>query len=232
MRTLITYPPAFGELSASPFCVKAIYLLNASGLPWQREDSNDPRKAPQGKFPVLRTETGLIHGSDNIADHLAEHGTDPDAALTAQDRATSHAVIRMAEEHLYFLLVLDRWDRDEVWPHICEAYFHEIPALLRPVITGGLRKTLRRGMKSQGLGRMPWSERLARANCDLSAIAARLDDTPYLFGAAPTRADAAVGAILSAITATPVATELARRVADDAVLAPYVARVRDAFGKS
>jgi len=46
MITLITYAPSFGEPAASPFCTKAIWLLDMSGLAWQREDTADPRKGP------------------------------------------------------------------------------------------------------------------------------------------------------------------------------------------
>lgn len=54
MITLITYAPAFGQVAASPFCVKAIWLLNMSGQKWQREDSMDPRRMPKQKLPVIR----------------------------------------------------------------------------------------------------------------------------------------------------------------------------------
>ncbi len=54
MLKLMTYKPAFGEPSASPFCTKAICLLNMSGLDWKPEYTSDPRKAPMAKLPVLR----------------------------------------------------------------------------------------------------------------------------------------------------------------------------------
>lgn len=231
MLTLIAYPPQFGEISASPFCVKALYVLNASGLPWQREDTNDPRKMPHAKLPVLRTPSGMVSGSDAIVAHVAQHGTDIDAALTPQQRAVSHALTRMIEEHLYFLLALDRWERDEVWPLTRDAYFHEIPALVRPLISGGIRRTMLKGMHAQGLGRMSWAERLVRADHDLAAIAGQLNGQPFLFGDTATGADAAIGPVLSAIMATPVQTDLVRRVQDNPDLQDYAARVHTAFGE-
>ncbi len=230
MNNLITYPAHFGQPSASPFCVKAMYVLNACGLDWQREDTNDPRKMPLAKLPVLRAGDRLIAGSDRIAQFARETGTDPDASLTPAEQAAAHGLIRMAEEHLYFLLLLDRWERSEVWPSTRNAYFHEIPALLRGVISGGIRRTVLSGLRAQGLGRMGWPERLDRARADFSALANQLGDAPFLFGAAPRIADASIAPVLAAISATPVRTDLQAVLKDVLGLIDYAARVHDAFG--
>lgn len=230
MLTLLTFPPHFGQAAASPFCVKAIYLLNGSGLPWQRQDLNDPRKMPHAKLPVLRSPNGLIAGSDNIGDYLAKAGTDLDANLDAQQRALAHALTRMAEEHLYFLQVLDRWERPEIWPIVRDAYFHEIPKLLRGVITGQLRKTLLTGMKAQGLGRLGWPERMARAEADLSALSVQLGDKPFLFGDTPTRADASIAPFVEGLARSPGTTELSERVSGDARLMGWCHRVEATLG--
>lgn len=230
MLTLLTYPPNFGLLSASPFCVKAIYALNAAGVAWHREDTNDPRKMPLAKLPVLRTEDRLIAGSDQIAEFVAPGGWHMDRDLTKAQAATSHSLIRMVEEHLYVLLVLDRWERDAVWPHIRDAFFAEIPTLLRGPVTRAIRKSVLRGAQAQGLGRMAWPERMARAETDLNALEGTLGDKPFLFGGAPCSADWSVAPFLGAIAATPVETPLQARVAQDARLSAYVARVDAAFG--
>ncbi|MEO1920221.1 MAG: hypothetical protein ABGW81_11065 [Paracoccaceae bacterium] len=53
MLTLSTYYKAYGEPSASPFGIKAIFLLQLSGLEWKLKYNNDPGKTPKGKMPVL-----------------------------------------------------------------------------------------------------------------------------------------------------------------------------------
>jgi len=225
MLTLITYPGGFGQASLSPFCVKAAYLLQLSGHAWQRQDQLDPRKAPRGKLPLLRTPHGLIHESDAIRAYLEEHGADFDAGLSAAERAQSRAIQRMAEEHMYFILVLDRWEREDVWPTIRDAYFGEIPSLLRHLITRGIRRTLLSGLAAQGLGRMSWDERMARLDQDLDAIRALLGSRDYLFGDRPTTADTSVGAVLGAMRATPVATPVQGRILQDDRLTAYIDRV-------
>jgi len=229
MITLHTYPHAFGQLSASPFCVKAMWLLNMSGQSWQREDLKDPRKMPKQKLPVISIGDELIPDSDDIRTRLEELGADFDSGLSDMEKATSRAFIRMAEEHLYFHLVLDRWGNDVVWPTIRDTYFDEIPGLLRGLISGKLRKEVLRGMNTQGLGRLSDTERMARIEPDLQAITTRLWQGRFLFGERPTAADASVAAILAGMRATPVKTMLQRRIATDEVLCRYIGRATDAM---
>jgi glutathione S-transferase len=225
MITLLTYPQSAGQFSLSPFCVKAAFLLNASGLKWRREDINNPGKMPFQKLPVLRDGTELIPDSDNIRSYLESKGAVFDAGLTDVQKAHARALIRMAEEHLYFHLVLDRWGNDTVWPTIRETYFYEVPAFMRKFVANGLRKSVLRGLKTQGLGRFTAEQRLERIEPDLVAVMALLWENTYLLGDRPTAADFSVGAMLSAIRATPVETPLRRRVSDDAILSAYIDRL-------
>ncbi len=224
MLTLLTYPAGFGAQSVSPFCVKAMYLLNAARVEWQREDSRDPRRMPRAKLPVLRTPDGLVHDSDGIRQYLEDNGADFMPGLSMMDQARTRAIIRMAEEHLYFLLVLDRWERPEVWPIVRDTYFAEVPKPLRDLIAGGIRRTVLKGLRSQGLGRLQWDERMARLDQDLVAISVHLANDAFLFGETPTLADIAVVPILDAMRATPCETPVARRLREDTQLSAYVDR--------
>ena len=226
MITLFTYPEAFGLFSSSPFCVKAAYLLNMSSASWQRQDMVDPRKMPFGKLPAIQTETGqIVADSDAIRAHLEQAGACFDTGLSDLDRANSRAFIRMAEEHLYFHVLLDRWADDAIWPEIRETYFGSIPKPLRGLISGRLRRQVLTGLKTQGLGRLNQSERLSRIEPDMEAITTRLWQGPFLFGAKPTAADASVAPMLAAILATPGKTPLQDVVRETDVLTAYVARV-------
>jgi glutathione S-transferase len=232
MITLITYAPTFGEPAASPFCSKAIWLLNMSGQAWQREDTADPRGMPKQKLPAIRLGDDIVPDSDNIRSHLEAQGADFDAGLSDIEKSTSRAFIRMAEEHMYFHIVMDRWGNDAVWPIIRDTYFDSIPKLLRGLVTNSLRKACLKGMKQQGLGRLTEEERMARIEPDLQAIATRLWQSPYLFGERPTAADASVAAMLANMRATPGKTLLKMRVAEDEVLCRYIDRARDAMSQS
>ncbi len=223
MITLVTYQEGFGQLSFSPFCVKAVWLLLAAGAAWQREDCNDPRKFPQAKLPAIRTPEGVIGDSHNIQAYLERQGADFWGAVT--DRATGHAFIRMAEEHMYFHIVLDRWGNEKIWPIIREEYFAAIPALLRRPVTGTIRKATLRGMEAQGLGRFNPEERLSRIEPDLKAIEMRLKEGPFLMGDQISLPDYSVAAMLGAVLASPLPTGLSERVVNDPVLSEYADRV-------
>jgi glutathione S-transferase len=70
MLELTVCAPAFGEPTGSPFANKAICLLERAGRPCKVKHTNDSRKAPKGKLPVLQHDSQLIPDSDDIRDHL------------------------------------------------------------------------------------------------------------------------------------------------------------------
>lgn len=225
MLTLLTYPAAFGLFSGSPFCVKAAYLLQLSGHRWKRHDLLDPRKMPHGKLPVLRTQERLMPDSDGIRSWLEAQGAEFDARLTDVQKGQSRALIRMAEDHLYFQLVMDRWGNDEVWPVLRDTFFAEVPRLIRRPVTNSIRKSVLKGLAMQGVSRFSPAERMERVENDLSAITSFLWQNPFLFGQAPTSADLSVAPMLAAMRATPVKTDLRRRIAEDPILTDYLDRM-------
>ncbi len=225
MLTLVTYSPAFGEPAASPFCVKAMILLEMSGQAWQPEFSGDPRKGPKGKLPVLRDGGRVIPDSDAIRDYLEQRfGVDFDAGLSGEQRAVSRAFIRMAEEHIYFLLVCNRWLNDENWADVRRTFFGQIPAIINGFVTGKIRRKVRRNMDGQGMGRFNAEEQLARLDHDLQAVSGQLGQGDFLFGDRPTAADASVVPMLRALASSVAKTPLSERVARDAGLVAYLER--------
>lgn len=229
MLTLLTYPSAFGLFSASPFCVKSAFMLRQSGQAWRRSDMLDPRKMPHQKLPVLRTPERLVPDSDMIRTWLEQQGADFDKGLTDIQKAQSRTLVRTAEEHLYFHIVLDRWGNDEVWPILRETFFNGIPALIRKPVSSSIRKAVLKGINSQGIGRFSLPERLDRVERDLEAISAYLWQSPFLMGDQPTSADMSVGPMLAAMRATPVDTPLTQRIKQDTLLNSYVDRVEEAL---
>jgi glutathione S-transferase len=229
MLELLTFRAAFGQPSGSPFCVKAMCMLQMAGVEWQRVDMDDPRRMPSGKLPVLREGTTLIPDSEGIRTYLESRGADFEPGLTPPEKAASRAIVRMADEHLYFLVLQDRWGNDRVWPHLRAAYFRSIPALFRGIVTPLIRADVLRGLRAQGIGRLSDDQRMARAEADLTALGTLVSAQDFLFGARPTAADCSVAPMLVAMTASPVPTALSTRVSQDHVLSAYCRRVTEAI---
>jgi len=115
MLTLLTFPGSFGAPSHSPFCVKAMCLLELSGLEWRAEYLHDPRKMPLSRLPVLKDGAHLIPDSAFIQTHLEAKGINFYPDMSAQEKAHAHALIQMCEAGIYNILVHERWLVDANW---------------------------------------------------------------------------------------------------------------------
>ena len=205
-------------------------LLRLSGQDWRVNYYNDPRKSPKGKLPVLNDNGTLIPDSDAIRDHLErKYDVDFDAGLNAEQRATSRAIIRMSEEHIYFAAVCNRWLNDENWANVRQVLFRKVPKIIRGVVSARVRVGVRKAMYAQGMGRHTAAEQFIRADKDISAIQTLLGNKPFLFGDRPTAADVSVVPMLRAIVGSSAKTALHERVVGDAVLMAYLERGKDAM---
>jgi glutathione S-transferase len=228
MLNLLTFPTAFDQPGGSPFALKAICLMNMAGVEWKASNA-DVRKMPKQKLPVLKVGETLIPDSENIKAYLEKQGADFDAGLSDGQKAVSRAFIRMAEEHLYFHLVADRWLRDDHWPITQNEMFGAIPKPIRGFITNMIRKKLRTGLHTQGIGRFTEDERAQRVALDLAAITIQLGDKPFLFGDAPTAADASIAPMLSGLQSVPIATPVSDLVKGNPAIIAYLGRMRAAL---
>ncbi len=109
----------------------------------------------------------------------------------------------MCEEHLYWLIIDVRWLDDANFRAGPAQMFQTLPAPVRPLIGRYARRTMRRTLRLQGLGRHDAASKLELAKRDFLAISDTLADKPFLFGAEPRGADATVGAALAKATISP-----------------------------
>jgi len=133
----------------------------------------------------------------------------------------------MAEEHLYFCLLFDRWKVDANWQHIKQQFFSELPKPVRAIVPPMVRRSVSRSLSGQGMGRFSYSQMTDRAEIDLSSIESLIGDGPFLFGETAVSADASVGSVVAQIAARPIETGLRTRVRDSEVLMNYIAAVSD-----
>ena len=233
--TLVTLGGAFGMRNVSPFCLKVELLMTRLGLSFELEEQPDPRKAPKGKLPYLKSDGAIYADSEIIMAHLDELTGKVYGDLTAQQKAYGVALSRLAEEHLYWIMVASRWLDDAWWPNVVEGFFGIAPKPLRGLIANGARKQVRQTYRLQGLGLHSFDEQQAFAHRDLTALQDAISPEGFLFGDTPGIYDFAVASILSGIYDNEPATWMTQLAESYGALQDYTQRVQahvGVFGKT
>ncbi len=225
MITLYGFGPAFGSPDPSPFVVKALILLKMSGQDFTLLRGN-MRKAPKGKLPYIIDNGVIIPDSTLIRLHLEQkYGHDFDAGASPDERAASWMFEKTCEDHLYWGAVYERWVEDANFNAGPAQFFKPIPALIRPLIVGLIRKKVQRNLQGQGSGRYTPEERTAIMSRAVQAMADYLTRRDFLGGAQPCGSDAGVYATLAALLKAPFDSALAREVQSHPALVSYIARM-------
>lgn len=227
MLTLMTFAGSFDQPSHSPFCVKAMCLLQMSGQVWTPEYLANPTSMPLGRLPVLKVQDRLIPDSSAIAQFLEQQGADFNQGLTGAEKAQSHPLIRMVEDSLHMGLIHDRWLRDDTFPIVRKAFFDAMPFPLRQILPPILRRKIRAKLMSHGIAQFSEAERVARLEQDVGALEVQLYGKQFLFGDAPSLADASAVPMLEMIRTLPVETGLRSLVRKSPVICDYTARARE-----
>lgn len=227
MIRLHGFGPAFGLPDPSAFVTKAEVLLKMAGLPYETA-RGDFKTNPKGKMPYIRDEGEVIGDSTLIRFHIErKYGFDFDAGVSKADRAAAWAFEKMCEDHLYWPAVRQRWMDDGNFERGPAVFFKGIPALIRPIITGLIRRKVRRNLHGQGFGRFSEAEGRAIVARSFAAIADYLEGRNYLGGAKPCGADATLFAFLaSALIPTVFTGYVTEEARKHPVFAAYVARMQ------
>jgi glutathione S-transferase len=147
MITLYRFAPAWGLPDLSPFVVKLETYMRMAGIEYEAKPG-DPRKAPKRKLPYVEHDGKTLGDTRFVIEHLKSTFGDPlDTPLTPRDRAIAQAYRSMLEEHLYFIVVYQRWVEDPGWavyaPVMREVLAKGgIPSLLRGFVLGQVRKQM------------------------------------------------------------------------------------------
>jgi glutathione S-transferase len=231
MLELVTLPPAFGMRNVSPFCLKAEMLLTSLELPFTLSELADPRKAPKGKLPYLVADGQKIADSELIAEYLnGVTGGRVYAGLASAQKAQGVALTRLAEDHLYWLMVASRWLDDAWWPNVVEGFFHIAPKPLRPLVAGLARRQVRQGYHLHGLGRHTLEAQRGFAERDLAALQDAIPGDGFLFGEMPNIFDFTVAGMMAGIYDNQPSTWVTEIAKGHEKLHAYTQRVQEAIG--
>lgn len=229
MIKLHAFGPMWGLPDPSPFVIKAETLLKMSGQPYEKVAGN-LLKAPKKKLPIIEDDGQIIADSTFIRDHLErKYIVDFDAGLSDVERAQAWALQAMVEERLYWTIVHQRWMKDDNFKCGPATFFKAIPRPIRWLVVPQIRKSVRKALYGQGLGRHCDAEILLLAKRDLEAIAITLGDKPFLFGVQPAALDASVFGLLWGCLCPIFSTPLIEAVQQHDVLVRYVARMVERF---
>jgi glutathione S-transferase len=231
MIKLYTFPPAFGLRNASPFCLKVEMALTWLDIPFEIIELADPRKAPKGKLPYIEIEGEVLADSELILQRLDEM-TDGRlyGSLTENQRAQGYAFTRLAEDHLYWIMVASRWLDMSWFENIKEGFFGSAPAVLRSAVSGAARRRMAQTYDLHGLGRHNIDEQRDFARRDLAAIRDAVTHQSFIVGNEITAFDFTVASMLAGIIDNRPATWLTHTAAEFPALQEYAERVQKTVG--
>lgn len=190
--------------------MKADLLLKMSGLPYATR-RGDLRRSPKGKLPYLADDDTRIADSTFIRLHLEDrHGIDFDAGYGSAERALGWSVEKMLEDQAYQAVLQARWFDDANFVRGPAQFFAAVPAMLRPIVTAAIRRSVRKGARAHGFGRHSRSEVERLGIRAVDAAAELLGDKPYLLGDTLSGSDATLHAfaahLLCPVFDTPIRT--------------------------
>lgn len=227
MLTLVQFQPAFGLLNASPFCMKVEVYCRLAKIPYRTEVLMNPAKAPKGKLPFVRHENMELGDSEFILDYLQQRfSVTLDEGLSDRDKALARTVRIMCEEHLYWALLYNHWQDEQVWPLVREVFFAAVPFPLKKLVGTVSRNSVIKQLYAAGMGRHTQSEVYATAVADIDALAALLGDNDFVLGANVTRVDASVYASLANLAVPPLPSPMKEAIQRHANLTAYLQRMQ------
>ncbi len=223
--TYFQFQSGFGVPNPSPFCMKGEILLKMADVEYATEIIDDPRKAPKGKLPYLIDSGAEIADTALIKRHLeTKYGVDFNTGLTAEERAISHAVARMIEERLYWVMLYSRWIDDHNWPIIKNFWFGSMPPVIRNLVPMIAQKQVKSGLQAHGIGRHSVQDIYAFGIADLEALSVQLGQKPYMFGEKPSSLDATAYPIIANSLVDELPGPLLDAAKSHANFLPYIQR--------
>lgn len=230
MITLHKAPRRWGLASISPACMKLEAWLRIAGIPYTTAPGVDLAQAPKGKLPFVEYDDRVVGDSTLVIEELkAARGKDPDAHLSAVERAVALAFRRMIKENIYWAIVEVRYRVPENWALYRQVLAHSImpgvaEAQWGPVVDQ-IGSQVREQMYGHGMGRHSGDEVARIARDDFTALADFLGDKPYFMGDKPSTVDATAYAYIANLIEPPLASPIVDHVCSLENLPRYVERM-------
>jgi len=190
--------------SLSPFCLKLEAYLRFASLKYTVVSKPDFNLAPKGKLPFIERNGEILDDSSFIINWINDQiDFDPDASLVSDEKAISLATKRLLEDHLYFIIMKQRWLTNDGYK-FTKTCFNDIPFFARPFVLRKIRKNVENTLYLQGIGRFSDEELYELANEDIKCLSNLLGESEYIFGTQePTSLDIYVFSFIASIIQLP-----------------------------
>lgn len=222
---VVTFGPAWGLPTAGPFGLKLEACLQILGVPYERRYENNSRKGPKRKSPWIEDGDVVLGDTELILAHLeAKTGKTLDRELSPSDRARSHILRRMLEEHYHQVFEYELCVRDEGFAVLRQMFAGDIPAPLRPIIIPSIRRAMKHHLFERGIARHTPEDIAAMGCADIDALAAWLGDREWFITDHPTKADASAFGLLAVSIRSQLPTPVCRYAATKPNLVAFVGR--------
>ena len=230
MIDLYQFGPVWELSSASPFCTKIELFLKMAKLNYNNHLTDNTKKAPLGKLPYIVDNGTVIADSSLITSHLiSTHTLSIDQHLSKEQYATSIALQRMLEEHLYWGMVYSRWFEPTNWPITKKAFFGKLPTVLKSTLPGIIRSKMKKSLELQGLGKHTIGNLYQLCNQDIEAIIPLMSKECYFFGNKPSSFDTCLFAFIDHILNSPIESPLKEQMKKYSQFNHYCERIKREF---
>ncbi|HEX7476882.1 MAG TPA: glutathione S-transferase family protein [Polyangiales bacterium] len=214
--------------SFSPFVLEVARALKLAKLPFEQRyvDMMKLKQLnPLGQLPVLLVGEEKVADSTRILRRI--ESLRPSALTQGLDaRAVAEAWLweEFADTSLYPYVLATRWVDDRGWPVPRDAFFGGMPAPLRAIVPGIVRRATKRKLVERDFTRAGLPACYERMRHALDALDARAPDSGFWLGAQPSVADLGLFAHLHSLR-LPLTAFQAEEVAKRKRLSQYLDRV-------
>ena len=184
MIYLHQFTPYFNIPNASPPCMKVETYLRLAKVEHQTiHIVGDLRKTPRGQAPYITHEGVDIPDSTLILKYLKKTFGDPlGEGLDEQDWAQHEAIRHMLEDHLYFIMLAERWTVPENMEVLKNSFFAPVPKMMRNMVFRMAQKGAVKRLQGHGLGKFSRDERQEMGREAIDHLSVLLGESNYFGG--------------------------------------------------
>lgn len=225
---VFTFAPNFGLPTGGPFALKLLAWLNLAGIAYEQVIEDDSRKGPKGKSPWIEHDGRRIGDSDAIIRYLADSYGKPIEPATPDPkaRAAAHGFKVAFEEEFHQILEWELFLHPEGAAFIDAEIRKNMPPVVGGLVSHMVARHFRRQLHARGIARHDPETVAAKGRADLDALAAWLQDRPFLAGPQPVLADLAVFGQVAPVLHWPMDTPMARHVRSIPVVRDWCDRIK------